>query len=645
MESEYRPDIDGLRALAVMAVVIGHFSSALLPSGHLGVDVFFVISGYVVSSSLNNTGRNEGLLEFLGRFYARRIMRLLPALIACVSVTGILIAMVDPEPGTSLKTGIAALAGASNFYLLRQSMDYFSVAAGLNPFTHTWSLGVEEQFYLFLPVLVWLSLRMGSQRTQSAWLFVLSTASLFAYSVLGVLEPEMAFYLSPLRFWEFGVGALAFLTFGSSDGVKLPRLAIAVVLGLAFLLPAELGIAAVITVVALSAVLVVPGGGAALILEQRAVVYCGRVSYSLYLWHWPVLVVARWTIGVHPWTVPLLIAVTFGLAVSSYHLVERPLRHAVWPQPNSRTIFAGFVLAGATAGLMAALGSILSDRIYLGSPPPLDAGVQTLTEPYVLDGTREWAGADCVLSDNGDVGKKIDIDACTIGNFATSKRHLLVIGNSYSAAFVHSFGELYRANNEIAIIVTSSWGASVVPDEPNTSQWNLANDYYWESVVPNLIGRLQSGDIVILVDDVAQYSPEKSSLELRSKLSVLEGGLRRMSKNLAKRGIGMAMLAGLPFLREAECDPSAIQWFQKWNDGPCKFLTRAETLSRRAPLDAVLSRLRDQSILKIVDLIGLFCPGARCTAEASGTMLYRDEFSHPSNAAAKLAAPLFQAAL
>lgn len=155
-KSDYRPEIDGLRALAVIAVIIDHFNKTLLPSGYLGVDIFFVISGYVISSSLyNDSVKHFG--DFISGFYSRRLKRLVPALVLCVLTTGLLICLFDPHPQASLRTGESALFGLSNIYLLRHATDYFGASAQLNTFTHTWSLGVEEQFYVFFPLICWLT--------------------------------------------------------------------------------------------------------------------------------------------------------------------------------------------------------------------------------------------------------------------------------------------------------------------------------------------------------------------------------------------------------------------------------------------------------------------------------------------------------
>ena len=151
----YRPDIDAMRGLAVLAVLVFHLNEAWLPGGFTGVDIFFVISGYVVTGSLLNHS-TEPLGPRLGGFYLRRIRRLLPNLLLMIGVTSLMVALIVPPTETRgmFLTAVKALYGWSNNHLLASAKDYFGLDASLNPFLHTWTLGVEEQFYLVFPVLV-----------------------------------------------------------------------------------------------------------------------------------------------------------------------------------------------------------------------------------------------------------------------------------------------------------------------------------------------------------------------------------------------------------------------------------------------------------------------------------------------------------
>ena len=151
IKSRYRPEIDGLRAFAVVAVIINHFNKEILPNGYLGVDIFFVISGFVITSSLYQRP-SENFKDFISWFYERRIKRLVPALSVFVLITSIGICLFNPNPGTSLLTGQTSLFGLSNVFLLHKATDYFAQSTELNVFTHTWSLGVEEQFYILFPL-------------------------------------------------------------------------------------------------------------------------------------------------------------------------------------------------------------------------------------------------------------------------------------------------------------------------------------------------------------------------------------------------------------------------------------------------------------------------------------------------------------
>ncbi|MDG2328517.1 MAG: acyltransferase, partial [Synechococcus sp. cluster2_bin.44] len=205
--TSYRPEIDGLRGLAVLAVVINHLNHTWLESGFLGVDIFFVISGYVITASIN--GRlNQPLGMFLGEFYRRRVQRLAPALITCVAITGLLTCLFVTDPSSSLITGATALFGVSNIYLLQESTNYFGLDASLNTFTQTWSLGIEEQFYLVFPAMAWWLMGRDNKAQRGIrpmFLAVLSgliVLSLYSFLKACLTDPTAAYFLTKTRLWE-----------------------------------------------------------------------------------------------------------------------------------------------------------------------------------------------------------------------------------------------------------------------------------------------------------------------------------------------------------------------------------------------------------------------------------------------------------
>ena len=204
-KSRYRPEIDGLRGFAVVAVIINHFNKVILPGGYLGVDIFFVISGFVITSSLYQRP-SKNFKDFISGFYERRIKRLVPALSVFVLIMSIAICLFNPNPILSLRTGLTSLFGLSNLYLLRYSTNYFSQSTELNVFTHTWSLGVEEQFYILFPFLIWFS-GFGRQTKNGIRNLFLIIGTLTITSLIGFLylyqsNQPSAYFLMPTRFWE-----------------------------------------------------------------------------------------------------------------------------------------------------------------------------------------------------------------------------------------------------------------------------------------------------------------------------------------------------------------------------------------------------------------------------------------------------------
>ncbi|MGG6239086.1 acyltransferase family protein [Nodosilinea sp. AN01ver1] len=658
-QSFYRPEIDGLRAIAIIAVIINHFNKEFLPSGFLGVDIFFVISGFVTTNSLIAKSSITKPHNFLATFYAKRVKRLIPALIVFSLIAGIAVCMFDENPDASLWTGISALFGIANLTLFNQSTDYFSAPTELNIFTHTWSLGVEAQFYLAFPLLIYITgikyRRLEVQKILVAIVSFLSSISLISFLYFYPINRSASYFLTTTRFWEIGFGVLLFfliskkkfISHKSANGLALLSILLMVA---TFCLPVTLAAFSTVLAVGLTSVLIIylgPDSGLCRILSNPKIVHIGIISYSLYLWHWGILCISRLTIGIHWWSIPIQLGLTMIAATASFRYVENPLRLSKWPSGHCRSIAYWLLSSSVISILFLALIKNPAFSIYTGNnPSPVLGGVLSLMEPYYLPGSKTyWQGDRCILFDNSQarLGKKILVEECTLGSFSEGEKRVAVFGNSFAAAFVQGFDDLV-ASDKYAVTITSSWDASPVKEVPNVGGYAEASNYYWAVIVPSIVENLRSGDWVFLVNDLAWLSPKNRTPETETSLAQLSTGLDSFSGALAAQGIKLAVLHGNPFAREAYCKPSAAakQWFQPFKDS-CKLPDKNESLVRRDALDKALRALENKGKIRVVDLFDVFCPNDRCTySAANGEMLYRDENSHPSVEAARLSAPIIR---
>lgn len=361
----YRPEIDGLRAVAILPVVFYHAGLAAFSGGFVGVDVFFVISGYLITSIILGE-RRAGRFSLLS-FYSRRIRRIFPALfVMMAAVYPIAFALMGPfEMAEFSGSVIATTFFLANAYFYDIS-GYFATAAEMKPLLHTWSLAVEEQFYLVFPALVLLTWRMGARR-QIAFFAGLAVASLaLAQWDIAAGKGDRAFFMLQTRLWELMAGALAAFWLASPRGQALRTggsLRHAALAGLALILYSVMaydgdtafpGLAALPPV--LGAVLVVlfatPQSLAGRVLSLPPVVFVGLVSYSLYLWHVPLLVLTRIATGRDDPALLLgVCALAFGIACLSWRYVERPIRRMQTLPP--RRLFG---TAAAAMAILAGLG-------------------------------------------------------------------------------------------------------------------------------------------------------------------------------------------------------------------------------------------------------------------------------------------------
>ena len=375
----YRPDIDGLRALAVSLVVVFHAGAAWLPGGFIGVDVFFVISGYLITSLLVAEHQRTGRIS-LKAFWSRRVRRLGPALFLVIAVvlpaSMVWLSRIGTETGPTAKAALATLLLNANHFFMLEAGDYFAAAAETNPLLHMWSLSVEEQFYLFWPLGLVALLRWRSAKILTPAVAVALAAAL-AVAAWGwqAWSAQAQFYLMPSRAWELLAGALLAVALRRDEArqrVSAGETSAAATLGLGLILfsalgcsglwgfPFPLGIAPVAGAVLLIwAGAARPGNAVSCLASLPWVVYLGRISYPLYLWHWPMLVLTRgqrlWEPS--PWADVGSVVVAVFAAAATYEAVEKP-----WQRWTAReAVTAGQVLrmgAATTVVLLVCAGMV-----------------------------------------------------------------------------------------------------------------------------------------------------------------------------------------------------------------------------------------------------------------------------------------------
>jgi len=365
---EYRPEIDGLRAIAVLAVVFYHAGFGP-DAGFVGVDVFFVISGYLITSLLFRESTVTGRIDLMA-FYARRIRRIFPALVVvifCTVVASMILLSPFGQKREVASSAAASLMFVGNLFFQSKTGGYFDPSANLLPLLHLWSLGVEEQFYALWPLVIGAACRLQA-RSRIAVIASLALLSFLFSEVLINAAPNAAFYQMPPRIWELALGAvIALLPSGLNRYGRAEVIAGAGIILLAITtplrhfpgfgaLPAVLGAALVIHAVHVS-----PAPGfLGTWLRSRPMVFLGRVSYSLYLWHWPLLALYRASRIESPTLLVRvsIVALATILAWLSYQFVERPWRRLDPNSNNIRLVTSALLMSGSLAFLMLEVGTV-----------------------------------------------------------------------------------------------------------------------------------------------------------------------------------------------------------------------------------------------------------------------------------------------
>lgn len=649
--SRYRPEIDGLRAFAVAAVIINHFNADLLPNGYLGVDIFFVISGYVITASLS-ARQSPGFWHFLAAFYGRRIRRLVPALVVFVLITSLLISFFNPDPRSALEIGKESLFGLANISLYNLSIDYFAQSAALNPFTHTWSLGVEEQFYLLFPCLVWLSgfarQAQHGDRNLFLWLCGLAIASLLGFVFLYPVNQPAAYFLMPTRFWELASGCLVFLLFfhgkGSAGSFFKPisPLLSVIAIGVAMMIPVDSPVLLTVVVIAFSSLLIIGLKQGTLVfdlLTKKPVIWIGLISYSLYLWHWVVLSVSRWTVGIHWWSAPFQVALMLLIASASYRWIENPFRTKLLSMRQPIVILQGlFMLFLALFGLQAIASG--SRSLYLGSAAAKPANVNE--NDYGLPEFKATIDAaskkmeQCNMTPYRLTGKVHSPHPMVSESFArqcmfegpAGRPKVILIGDSFasiSTPYVaavaseldYGFGVLFGFGCPYPLPFSSLKFARATSC-PGIDEKLLYN---------TLVNGVRPGDIVVL----RLYLPKGEYIDYRAagaaQADYYDETLGRLAGDLSKRGATMLLIGANPTLNDAQLMALNPQWFNSIQS------TRDQSFPRSNSKETDLFLRFDKRLEDVASRDGwhylptsrYLCSPDRCFLRVNGNPLYVDD--------------------
>lgn len=467
---KYRADIDGLRALAVVPVVLYHAGVPGFAGGFVGVDIFFVISGYLICGMIDKDLR-DGTFS-IGNFYKRRILRILPALFVMFLATSCLayVYLMPVELKDYSRSLASAVASVSNVYFAKTA-DYFEAPAETKPLLHTWSLGVEEQFYFIVPLLMLLAYRFAPRRARL--LFAVAAALSFAAALLfSFRNLAFVFYLTPFRAWELALGALLSIGFirpPQTDRWKsiIGGAGLLLLLGAILLGSSSAPLLLMTSIASLGAVLVIASSERGIspvgrLLSLPPFVFFGLISYSLYLWHWPLIVFQRtdamFGAGSPVGTTLTLLVMSVGIAYLSWKLVELPFR-ALARKTSKLSVFA---LAAANMALIFALcgWAVISGGAAFRFPERVVA----IASYLAYDTSSQFRTGHCFVATNR---QSLDVETCL--KLDPRRPNYLLVGDSHAA---HLWFGLSTAMPEVNVMqATASICRPLLPSVSMFDTW------------------------------------------------------------------------------------------------------------------------------------------------------------------------------
>jgi peptidoglycan/LPS O-acetylase OafA/YrhL len=637
----YRRDIDGLRAVAVLAVVLYHAHVPLFGGGYVGVDVFFVISGFLITSILLPNAQ-AGRLG-LALFYERRIRRIFPALFAVLGASFIAAwwLFLPDQFETLGRAAMSATLFVSNIFFRRQATGYFTSSHDPSPLLHTWSLAVEEQFYIVYPVCLFIAFRLSARRAPLILAAVLIAS--FAASIWAIgHHPQGAFYRSSLRAWELLIGALLALDVMPVPARLWHREAMAG-LGSALLLWSILtytsatpfpGLPASAPCLGGALIIYAGIGGQTVVgrtLAIRPLVWIGLTSYSLYLWHWPILVFAGQYIGTLNGGVTAgAILASIAISALSWRFIEQPFR-----RPKALRRRTAFSLAvGAMAATMTVAGFILATG---GLPSRLPKDV---TE--IADAARDSEPRldNCSKAAFSNIERR---QLCTIANSGAGSPSFILWGDSHAGALIPA-AEAAAERHDVNGVFADREGCPPLIGVSVSGWEDPADCRRLNDLILDYVRKAPSIRTVILAARWAAYSEGSPYLDeiathfglrddeappgtKRTRHQVFARGLARTLAAVEQAGKQVVVVGPVP-----EIGLNVPKWLaiQKWTGHDRSVApTRRAFLSRQEFVLATLGRLEGRPGVTVIYPDHLLCPGRVCRI-ADGTHPYYFDDDHLS---------------
>ncbi len=649
--SYYRPDIDGLRAFAVIPVILYHLGISGFSGGFVGVDIFFVISGYLITSIILREIK-KGTFSLLG-FWERRVRRILPVLFTVVFSTIIASYFIVLYPLDFKSFGLTVVAQSIfiiNMFFMRQS-SYFASPNDAVPLLHTWSLAVEEQFYIVFP-LVLIAIVLYARKHTVILLSSLAILSLSLSIYLVNIDPSANFsipfiphiwggatnlsagyYLFPARAWELIAGALLAVTtlkIGSSAYSEILSLFGMTGIVYSFFIISEKSFPGLITLIpVLSTVLIIWSNTendtfVSKLLSFPVFVWTGLISYSLYLWHWPIIVLTKqiWPEHIPLYSMEAILLLTFILSICTYIFIETPFRNKDFLSNRTAVFSLGFIL----------ILILFSSGAYIYKNNGLPNRTPESTRAIAIAVADFNPRRDECFKNNL---KQISIlsggEPCIIGKEKENKQiDFILWGDSHADAIMPLFDEMANKYGKWGVFIAIGGCAPIINDTPITENEICAQA---KAVAISYITTHNIKNIFLVADWVPRYSTPSNSLSID-----LNTGLKQTIKELSEES-NIYIMENVPNHPQF----NVRQAFSRLYNGTHPIRRTEEYRMENKEEHAAIQRLTEtESNIIIINPSDILCiPYAECIFTHEGKIIYRDK-SHINTYGSTLLLPLFE---